>query len=254
MPVTAQTPRRRRAARDRGAVPRARRAVPRAARCRRRRSELSGALGRFEDSALVDAIQEVQLHYAKATSASPRCSSRRSRVPAGPGDRARAGRASTCTTTSSTPWKATADAARRARERRPLLPVLPGAACASAARSSTARCAGYNFDMAQGVAYELDLTQPAGQPREEPALQGRAAARRAAAADRGQQLPRGRLRRLRDVPRREGRLAQRPRNPRPDGRVLHASGKTLPRSPTATGGSCPPRAVETLAQEEASPR
>jgi 2',3'-cyclic-nucleotide 2'-phosphodiesterase/3'-nucleotidase len=98
---------------------------------------LSAARGRFEDSALVDAIHEVQLHFAQAQVSF----ASRSR----PGSSSRAGRSrgaswrrSTSTTTSSTRSKGTAAwCARRSRTRRATSGPAPSRR-APLARSSTA--------------------------------------------------------------------------------------------------------------------
>ena len=183
------------------------------------RLALSGARGRFEDSALVDAIHEVQLHYARAQVSFASLFQTRVAIPRGPvtlrelaalylydnelyaiegnGRMVR---------------EALENAARYFR-------TCPEPSCASGPLVDRT-VMGFNYDMAQGVEYEIDLTRPAGRAVRQPALPRRAAAGRRAAADRGQQLPGGGLGRLRDVPRREDPLAQRPRDPRPDGRLL----------------------------------
>ena len=183
------------------------------------RVALSGARGRFEDSALVDAIHEVQLHYAGAQVSFASLFQTRVEVPRGPvtlrelaalylydnelyaiegnGRMVR---------------EALENAARYFR-------TCPEPSCASGPLVERT-VMGFNYDMAQGVEYEIDLTRPVGARVAQPALPRRAAAGRRAAADRDQQLPGGGLGRLHDVPRREDRLAQRPRDPRPDGRLL----------------------------------
>lgn len=125
-------------------------------------AELSGARGRFEDSALVDAIHEVQLHYAAAdVSLSPLFRSqtlvRRGPVTVrelaalyvydnelyaveGNGRMLR---------------EALENAARYFR-------TCPEPSCATGPLIDRA-IPGYNYDMAQGVEYEIDLTRPVGQ-------------------------------------------------------------------------------------------
>jgi 2',3'-cyclic-nucleotide 2'-phosphodiesterase (5'-nucleotidase family) len=126
------------------------------------RAELSGARGRFEDTALVDAIQEVQMHYARAEVSfsslfNPRVHVPRGRVTAreiaalyvydnelyaveGNGRMVR---------------EALENAARYFR-------TCPEPSCERGPLVDRA-FAGYNYDMAQGVEYDIDLTQPAGQ-------------------------------------------------------------------------------------------
>ena len=120
-------------------------------------ADLSGARGRFEDTALVDAIHEVQLHYSRRGRephlALPAARARRARA----GHRARGGRALRLR-----------QRALRGRGQRPHVhEALENAAryfrtcpepSARAARSSTRNVRGYNYDMAQGVEYEIDLT------------------------------------------------------------------------------------------------
>jgi 2',3'-cyclic-nucleotide 2'-phosphodiesterase/3'-nucleotidase len=124
-------------------------------------AELSGARGRFEDSALVDAIQEVQLHYSGADVSFSSLFDARVRVARGPvtvrelaalyvydnelyaieGD-GRMVRG------------ALENAARYFR-------TCPEPSCAHGPLVDRA-VTGYNYDMAEGVDYEIDLTEPAG--------------------------------------------------------------------------------------------
>ena len=123
--------------------------------------ELSGARGRIEDTALVDAIQEVQLAYAKADVSFASLFRPQARVPRGPvtvrelaalyvydnelyaveGNGAMV-------------REALENAARYFR-------TCPEPTCATGPLVDRA-IAGYNYDMAQGVEYEVDLTQPVG--------------------------------------------------------------------------------------------
>ncbi len=125
-------------------------------------ADLSGARGRFEDSALVDAIQEVQLHYSGADVSFSSLFDPRARVARGPvtvrelaalyvydnelyaieGD-GRMVRG------------ALENAARYYR-------TCPEPSCARGPLVDRA-VTGYNYDMAEGVDYEIDLTEPAGQ-------------------------------------------------------------------------------------------
>ncbi len=124
-------------------------------------ADLEGARGRFEDTALVDAIQEVQLHYARADVSFSSLFRPQVRVARGPvtvrelaslyvydnelyaveGD----GRMVR---------EALENAARYFR-------TCPEPTCATGPLVDRG-VAGYNYDMAQGVEYELDLTQTAG--------------------------------------------------------------------------------------------
>jgi 2',3'-cyclic-nucleotide 2'-phosphodiesterase/3'-nucleotidase len=125
-------------------------------------TELSGSRGRFEDTALVDAIHEVQLHYAQAQVSlsslfRPQVRVARGKVTVrelaslyvydnelyaveGDGRMLR---------------EALENAARYFRS-------CPEPSC-SVGPLVDDSVAGYNFDMAQGVEYEIDLTQPPGQ-------------------------------------------------------------------------------------------
>jgi 2',3'-cyclic-nucleotide 2'-phosphodiesterase/3'-nucleotidase len=125
-------------------------------------AELSGARGRFEDTALVDAIHEVQLHYARADVSFSSLFDPRVRVARGPvtvrelaalyvydnelyaieGD----GRMVR---------EALENAARYYR-------TCPEPSCARGPLVDRS-IAGYNYDMAEGVDYEIDLTRPEGQ-------------------------------------------------------------------------------------------
>jgi 2',3'-cyclic-nucleotide 2'-phosphodiesterase/3'-nucleotidase len=125
------------------------------------RAELSGARGRIEDTALVDAIHEVQLHYAHADVSFASLFNPRARVARGPltvrqlaalyvydnelyaieGD----GRMVR---------EALENAARYYR-------TCPDPSCSRGPLVDHA-VAGYNFDTAEGVDYEIDLRRPEG--------------------------------------------------------------------------------------------
>ncbi len=122
---------------------------------------LSGARGRFEDTALVDAIHEVQLHYASADVSFASLFLPRLVLPRGPVTRRELAalylydnELYAIEGDGRMVREALENAARYFRtcpepscERGPLVDrTIPG----------------YNSDMAQGVEYELDLTRPAG--------------------------------------------------------------------------------------------
>jgi len=124
-------------------------------------AELSGARGRFEDNALVDAIHEVQLHYARADVSFASLFNSRVRVARGPvtvrelaalylydnelyaveGD----GRMVR---------EALENAARYYR-------TCPEPSCSRGPLVDRS-VPGYNFDTAEGVEYEIDLREPEG--------------------------------------------------------------------------------------------
>ena len=123
--------------------------------------ELSGARGRYEDSAIVDAIHEVQLHYTKADVSLTALFRPQARVPQGPVTvRELAGlyvydnELYAVEGNGRMLREALENAARYFR-------TCPEPTCASGPLVDRS-IAGYNFDMAQGVTYELDLTQPVG--------------------------------------------------------------------------------------------
>ncbi len=122
---------------------------------------LDGILGRVADSALVDAIHEVQLHYAKAEVSFASLFSPRVSVPAGPvtvrqiaslyiyenelyaveGD-----------------GRMVKDALENAAR---FFASCSGEACGKGPLTNK-NVPGFNYDMAQGVSYEIDLSQPEG--------------------------------------------------------------------------------------------
>ena len=124
-------------------------------------SALDGKLARVEDSALVDAIQIVELHYAQADVSFASMFNPRTTVPKGPvtvrqiaslylyenelyaieGD-----------------GKMVKDALENSAR---YFVSCAGETCERGPLINT-RVIGYNFDMAQGVSYEIDLTQPEG--------------------------------------------------------------------------------------------
>ncbi|HXK09942.1 MAG TPA: 5'-nucleotidase C-terminal domain-containing protein [Vicinamibacteria bacterium] len=123
--------------------------------------ELSGARGRFEDTALVDAIQEVQLAYAKADVSFASLFRPQARV-------ARGGvtvRELASLYVYDNELYAVEGDGRMVREALEnaarYFRTCPEPTCARGPLVDRA-VAGYNYDMAQGVEYEIDLTRPAG--------------------------------------------------------------------------------------------
>jgi 2',3'-cyclic-nucleotide 2'-phosphodiesterase/3'-nucleotidase len=122
-------------------------------------AELSGARGRFEDSALVDAIHEVQLHYARAEVSFSALFNPRVRVPRG---KVTARELAALYVYDNELYavegngrmvrEALENAARYFR-------TCPEPSCVRGPLVNRA-VAGYNYDMAQGVEYEIDLLRP----------------------------------------------------------------------------------------------
>jgi 2',3'-cyclic-nucleotide 2'-phosphodiesterase/3'-nucleotidase len=125
-------------------------------------TDLSGARGRFEDTALVDAIHEVQLHYAGADVSFSSLFNPRVRVARGPVSV----RELAALYTYDNELYAIEGDGRMVREAlenaaRYFL-TCPEPSCARGPLVDRA-VPGYNYDMAQGVDYEIDLTRPEGQ-------------------------------------------------------------------------------------------
>ena len=123
--------------------------------------ELSAARGRIEDTALVDAIQEVQLHYARAQVSFTALFRPQLRIPRGPVTvRELAGlyvydnELYAVEGNGRMVREALENAARYFRS-------CPDPSCAQGPLVDRS-VMGYNFDMAQGVEYEIDLTRAAG--------------------------------------------------------------------------------------------
>ncbi len=125
-------------------------------------AELSGARGRFEDTALVDAIHEVQMHYARADVSFASLFNPRVRVPRGQVT----ARELAFLYVYDNELYAVEGNGRMVREALEnaarYFKTCPDPSCAHGPLVSR-EVAGYNFDMAQGVEYDVDLTQPAGQ-------------------------------------------------------------------------------------------
>ena len=133
---------------------------------------LSGALGRVEDTALVDAVQTVQMHYTGADVSFTALFNPRVRVPRGPVTV----RQIAALYVYDNELYAIAGNGRMVKE------ALENAAryflsCQAEACSrpplTNPRVIGYNYDMAEGVTYEIDLTRPEGDRIRNLRFQGR---------------------------------------------------------------------------------
>jgi 2',3'-cyclic-nucleotide 2'-phosphodiesterase / 3'-nucleotidase len=122
---------------------------------------LSGALSRVQDTAIVDAIQEAQLYYSKADVSFASMFTPALRVPRG--------RVTVRQIAALYPYenelyvvegdgKMVKDALENSAR---FFLSCQGQRCSEAPLTDRA-VAGYNYDMAQGVSYEIDLTRPAG--------------------------------------------------------------------------------------------
>ncbi len=215
-------------------------------------AELSGQRARFEDTALVDAIQEVQLHYAKADVSLSSLFRPQTRVPRGPVTvRELAGlyvydnELYAVEGTGRMVREALENAARYFR-------TCPEPTCATGPLVDRA-IAGYNSDLAQGVEYEIDLTQPVGQRvkslryrgaplRDDQALRIAVNNYRAAGSSGYTMF-------------REAKVLWRSGREIRDLMVDYFTAKKrLPEKPDGNWRLVPPLAVETLAREEPSPR
>ena len=124
-------------------------------------AELSGARGRFEDSALVDAIHEVQMHYARAEVSFSALFNPRVRVPLG---KVTARELAALYVYDNELYAVEGDGrmVREALENATrYFRGWPEASHSSGPVVDTA-IPGYNYATAQGVDYEIDLTQPVG--------------------------------------------------------------------------------------------
>ena len=126
------------------------------------RVALSGARGRFEDTALVDAIHEVQLHYAAAQVSFASLFQTRVAIPRGPVTR----RELAALYLYDNELYAIEGDGRMVREALEnaarYFKTCPEPSCERGPLVERT-IPGYNYDMAQGVEYELDLTRPAGE-------------------------------------------------------------------------------------------
>ncbi len=126
------------------------------------RASLDGGFARIEDSPLVDAIHAVQLHYTGADVSFTALFNPRVKVPQGPVT-ARALAALYIYDNELYVIQGTGAMVRRALENaaRYFL-TCPQPDCAVGPLVNS-KVMGFNYDMAQGVSYELDLRQPEGQ-------------------------------------------------------------------------------------------
>ena len=125
-------------------------------------AELSGARGRFEDTALVDAIHEVQMHYARADVSFSSLFNPRVRVPRG---KVTARELAALYLYDNELYAVEGDGrmVREALENAArYFRTCPEPSCERGPLVDRA-IAGYNYDMAQGVEYEIDLLRPEGQ-------------------------------------------------------------------------------------------
>lgn len=123
--------------------------------------ELSAARGRFEDSALVDAIHEVQLAYTKADVSLASSFNPRLVVKAGP---VTVREAAALYVFDNTLYKieGTGKMLREALENSARYFESCATPKCDSGNLINNRFMGYNYDMAEGVMYEVDLRQPAG--------------------------------------------------------------------------------------------
>jgi 2',3'-cyclic-nucleotide 2'-phosphodiesterase/3'-nucleotidase len=215
-------------------------------------AELEGARGRFEDTALVDAIQEVQLHYARADVSFASLFRTQVHVPRGPVTV----RELAALYVYDNELYAAVGNGRMVREALEnaarYFRTCPEPTCATGPLVDRG-VAGYNYDMAQGVEYELDLTQPVGRRvkslrfrgaplRDDQALRIAINNYRAAGSSGYTMFREAKVvwrsgREIRDL------MAE-----------YFAERKQLPAKPDGNWRLVPPRAVETLALEESSTR
>lgn len=123
--------------------------------------ELSGARGRFEDNALLDAIHEVQLHYARADVSLASLFQTRLRVARGPVTR-RELAALYLYDNELYAIEGDGGMLRAALENATrYFRTCPDPSCATGPLVDRS-IPGYNYDTAQGVSYQVDLTRPLG--------------------------------------------------------------------------------------------
>jgi len=125
-------------------------------------AEMDGQFGRIRDTALVDAIHEVQMHYAKADVSFTSLFNTRVHVKRGPVT-VRDIAALYVYDNELYAIEGTGQMVKDALENSARFFLeCPDAACSHGPLVNR-RVIGYQFDMAQGVEYEIDLTKPAGQ-------------------------------------------------------------------------------------------
>jgi 2',3'-cyclic-nucleotide 2'-phosphodiesterase/3'-nucleotidase len=124
-------------------------------------AELDSRLGRVEDTALVDAVHAVQMHYAKADVSFAALFNPRVRVPAGPVT-VRQIAALYIYENELYAVEGTGRMVKEALENAArYFETCPDAACSHGPLINS-RVAGFNYDTAQGVEYEIDLTRAPG--------------------------------------------------------------------------------------------
>lgn len=212
--------------------------------------ELTGARGRFEDSALVDAIQEVQLFFAQAQVSFASLFQTQVRVPRG---QVTVRELAALYLYDNELYAIEGDGrmVREALENSArYFRTCPEPSCARGPLVDGA-VRGYNYDMAEGVDYEIDLTQPAGERvrnlryhgaplRDEEPLRIAVNNYRAAGSAGYSMFRRAKIvwrsgREIRDL------MAE-----------YWSARKRLPERPDGNWRLLPPSAVETLAREEAA--
>ncbi len=123
--------------------------------------ELDGVLARVEDTALVDAVQQVQLHYSKADVSMTAMFNPRAKFPKGP-ITVRQVAALYIYDNELYVVEGNGKMLRDALENAArYFATCPDPSCAQGALINR-NVIGFNYDMAQGVEYEIDLTQPEG--------------------------------------------------------------------------------------------
>jgi len=215
-------------------------------------ADLSGARGRFEDSALVDAIHEVQMHYARAEVSFSALFNPRVRVPRGEVT-ARELAALYVYDNELYAVEGNGRMVREALENSArYFRTCPEPSCAHGPLVDQA-VAGYNYDMAQGVEYEIDLTQPEGRRVRNLRYRG--------APLRDDQPLRIALNNYRAAGSagysmfRDAKVVWRSGREIRDLMVEYfGAGRKLPARPDGNWRLVPPRAALTLALEEATPR
>ncbi len=124
-------------------------------------ADLDGRLGRVEDTALIDAVHAVQMHYAKADVSFTALFNPRVKVPAGPVT-VRQIAALYIYENELYAVEGTGRMVKEALENAArYFETCPDAACSHGPLINS-RVAGFNYDMAQGVEYEIDLTRAPG--------------------------------------------------------------------------------------------
>lgn len=123
--------------------------------------ELDGVLARVEDTALVDAVQQVQLHYSKADVSMTAMFNPRVKFPKGP-ITVRQVAALYIYDNELYVVEGNGKMVREALENAArYYATCPDPTCEQGTLINR-NVIGFNYDMAQGVEYEIDLTQPAG--------------------------------------------------------------------------------------------